>query len=330
MSLKTRRQSSHFIANTSLRNRVRRWWLAKSDSEQRSAVSRAALVTACAMGLTFALPAISSANTQKEEEADFREQTLRFAEAQDGGEAVRRDPSAPAVMQHEWLRNVEYSLERDPESALTRYGGLERDAAVLAGMKSFDPSHLKRAEDMSGQMKCLAEAVYYEARSESAEGQIAVAEVIMNRVRDHRYPNSACGVVYQGATRTTGCQFTFTCDGAMARSPRGSRWEAAKSVAAHVFLNLDEPRTGGATHYHATYVNPVWNAGLIQTSRIGTHIFYRFPRGAEWASAKAAERARIASENSQEEVGDASIMTLEADSTQDLNAKSLNVLSPAP
>ena len=115
MSLKTRRQSSHFIANTSLRNRVRRWWLAKSDSEQRSAVSRAALVTACAMGLTFALPAISSANTQKEEEADFREQTLRFAEAQDGGEAVRRDPSAPAVMQHEWLRNVEYSLERDPK-----------------------------------------------------------------------------------------------------------------------------------------------------------------------------------------------------------------------
>ena len=330
MSLRTRRQSSQFIADTSLRNRARRWWLAKTDSEQRSAVSRASMVSACAIGLSLALPTISSANTQKEAEADFREQTLRFAAAQDGGDAVRADPSAPAVMQHEWLRNVEYSLERDPKSALTRYGGLERDAAVLAGMKSFEPLHLKRAEEMSGQMQCLAEAVYYEARSESTQGQIAVAEVIMNRVRDHRYPNSACDVVYQGATRTTGCQFTFTCDGALARTPRGSRWEAAKSIAAHVYLALDEPRTGGATHYHATYVNPVRNSGLIQTSRIGTHIFYRFPRGAEWASAKAAERARIAQASTDETGAEATIMTVESDSTQDLNARSLNVLSPAP
>lgn len=330
MSLKTRRQSPQFIADRSMRSRVSRWWLSKPDAEQRAVVSRALMVSVCLIGLTFALPTISSANTQKEAEADFREQTLRFAEAQDGGEAVRSDPQAPAVMQHEWLRNVEYSLERDPDSALTRYGGLERDAAVLAAMKSFDPSDMKRAEEMSTQMKCLAEAVYYEARSESTEGQIAVAEVIMNRVRDHRYPNSACGVVYQGATRTTGCQFTFTCDGATARKPRGTKWEAAKSIAAHVFLDLDEPRTGGATHYHATYVNPVWNSGLIQTSRIGTHIFYRFPRGSEWASAKAAERARIAKASAKEESGtSATIMTITSD-TEDLNKKSLNVLSPAP
>ena len=331
MSLRTRQQSSQFIANNSFRARARRWWLAKSDAEQRSALSRAAMVCACAFGLTFALPAISSANTQKEAEADFREQTLRFAEAKDAGDAVRADPAAPAVMQHEWLRNVEYSLERDPNSATTRYGALERDAAVLAGMKSFEPAHLKRAEEMSAQMKCLAEAVYYEARSESTQGQIAVAEVIMNRVRDHRYPNSACGVVYQGATRTTGCQFTFTCDGAMARTPRGSRWEAAKSIAAHVYLDLDEPRTGGATHYHATYVNPVWNSGLIRTSRIGTHIFYRFPRGSEWASAKAAERARLAMARTEEGGADATIMTIDTPTTtQDLNAQALNVLSPAP
>ena len=330
MSLKTRRQSPQFIADRSLRTRVRRWWLAKPDAEQRAVVSRALMVSVCALGLTFALPAISSANTQQEAEADFREQTQRFAEAQTAGDAVRADPHAPAVMQHEWLRNVEYSLERDPDSAMTRYGGLERDAAVLAGMKSFDPSHYRRAEEMSKQMKCLAEAVYYEARSESTEGQIAVAEVIMNRVRDHRYPNTACDVVYQGATRTTGCQFTFTCDGTLARQPRGNKWAAAKSIAAHVYLNLDEPRTGGATHYHATYVNPVWNSGLIQTSRIGTHIFYRFPRGAEWASAKAAERARIAKAERTEESGtDATIMTITSEADE-LNKKQLNVLSPAP
>ncbi|WP_084417896.1 cell wall hydrolase [Henriciella litoralis] len=329
MSTKTKNQTPRIFAEKSLKNRVGRWWLAKSDSEQRAVVSRSMLVSTFALGLSFALPAISSANTQKEAEADFREQTIRFAETQDGGDAVRADPLAPAVMKHEWMRNVEYSLERDPESAMTRYGGLERDAAVLAGMKSFDPAHLKRAEEMSHQMKCLAEAVYYEARSESKPGQIAVAEVIMNRVRDHRYPNSACGVVYQGATRTTGCQFTFTCDGALSRAPRGKRWEDAKTIAAHVFLDLDEPRTDGATHYHATYVNPVWNSGLVRTSKIGTHVFYRFPRGAEWASARAAQKSRLAKAETGGGV-DSSIMTITSEQTEDLNAKSLSVISPAP
>jgi hypothetical protein len=106
--------------------------LVKDDIyQQRAVVSRSMLVSTFALGLSFALPAISSANTQKVAEADFREQTMRFAETQDGGEAVRADPRAPAVMTHEWMRNVEYSLERDPDSATTRYGGLERDAAVL-------------------------------------------------------------------------------------------------------------------------------------------------------------------------------------------------------
>ncbi|MEE2878101.1 MAG: cell wall hydrolase [Pseudomonadota bacterium] len=336
MSLKKTTQGSRMFADRSLRARIARWWLAKPSEEQRAVVARAGLASVCAFGLVVALPAISSLNLQKQAEAEARAQTQRFAEIQDAGEAVRADPKAPSLMTHEWIRNVEYSLERDPESALSRYAGLERDAAVLAGMKSFDPVHLARAEDMSRQMKCLAEAVYYEARSESTSGQLAVAEVIMNRVRDHRYPNTACDVVYQGATRTTGCQFTFTCDGALDRSPRGWRWDKAKSIAAHVMLELQETRTNGATHYHATYVNPVWNSGLIKTSHIGTHIFYRFPRGAEWASAKAAQRARL---QQRETVsvggggsnGNSTIVTIDTpESTDDLNARSLSVLSPAP
>ncbi|MEL7453905.1 MAG: cell wall hydrolase, partial [Pseudomonadota bacterium] len=126
------------------------------------------------------------------------------------------------------------------------------------------------------------------ARSERTEGQLAVAEVVMNRVADHRYPNSVCDVVYQGATRTTGCQFTFTCDGALTQKPRGRKWEAAQTVATHVLMDLHERRTGSATHYHATYVDPLWNAGLVRTNRIDTHIFYRFPRGGEWARAREA------------------------------------------
>lgn len=330
MSLRTTRQAPRIFADKSLRGRITRWWLAKTDAEQRTVVTRAALVSTFAMGLTFALPVIASANTQKSAEAEYRAQTLRFAEADSAGQAVRADPKAPEILNHEWLRNVEYSLERSPQDALSRYGGLERDSAVLAGMKSFDPAHLVKAEDMSRQMQCLAEAVYYEARSESTSGQLAVAEVIMNRVKDHRYPNTACDVVYQGATRTTGCQFTFTCDGALARKPRGSRWEAAQSIAAHVFLNLEEQRTAGATHYHATYVNPVWNAGLIKTSKIGTHIFYRFPRGSEWASARAAQQARF--DNDAAGGGaDSTIVTITSErSTEDLNSKSLSVLTPAP
>ncbi|WP_300376497.1 cell wall hydrolase [Henriciella sp.] len=323
-------------ADRSLRGRIARWWLAKPDTEQRAVIARAAVTSVCALGLMAAMPVISSVNLQKQAEAEARAQTERFAAAQDAGDAVRADPKAPRLMQHEWLRNVEYSLERNPDGALSRYSGLERDAAVLAGMKSFDPAHLARAEDMDRQMKCLAEAVYYEARSESSSGQLAVAEVIMNRVRDHRYPNTACDVVYQGATQTTGCQFTFTCDGAMARAPHGYRWTRAKTVAAHVMLELQESRTSGATHYHANYVNPVWNSGLIHTSTIGTHIFYRFPRGTEWASAKAAERARIKQANAESNGGGSNkaqktIMTVDAPpETKDLNARSLNVLSPAP
>lgn len=329
MSLRKTNQRPRVFADSSLSGRIGRWWLAKSDAEQRTFVARGGLVATCALGLTVALPAIASVNIEKRAEAEYRAQTERFVAARDAGEAVRADPQAPQLMQHEWLRNVEYSLERDPDAALTRYGGLERDAAVLAGMKSFEPAHLRRAEDMSRQMQCLAEAVYYEARSETTSGQLAVAEVIMNRVKDHRYPNTACDVVYQGATRTTGCQFTFTCDGALGRSPRGAKWDAAKSIAAHVVLELEEPRTAGATHYHATYVNPVWNAGLIKTSKIGTHIFYRFPRGSEWASARAAQQARFDHEDDVQGAG-STVVTLTAPDTDDLNSRSLNVLTPAP
>ena len=119
-----------------------------------------------------------------------------------------------------------------------------------------------------------------------------MAEVIANRVKDHRYPNSVCEVVYQGSQRSTGCQFTFTCDGALDRKPHARKYARAQEVAAHVMMDLHERRTGGATHYHATYVNPVWNSGLIRTTKIKTHIFYRFPKGAEWASAERALKKR--------------------------------------
>ena len=133
------------------------------------------------------------------------------------------------------------------------------------------------------QQDCLSQAVYYEARGETQRGQIAVAEVIMNRVRSGHYPNSVCGVVYQGSHRSTGCQFTFTCDGSLNHRPRGRAWDRAQRVATAVLSGYTRPITQGATHYHTMAVNPVWNSGLVETTKIESHVFYRFPNRSERA-----------------------------------------------
>lgn len=275
-------------------NKIARWWNTMTDAEQRQVVMRGASVAACAVAVSVALPTISVSYETKRDEAHQRDQATLFAETEDASETVRSDRHAPALLDHPWLVNVEYSLTRDPNAVLSRYTMRDRDGAAVSTIASFDQRHLDKAENVAAEFQCMSEAVYYEARSESTEGQLAVAEVIANRVRDHRYPNTVCDVVYQGATRTTGCQFTFTCDGAMDRKPVGERWRKAQLVASHVLMDVNEPRTGAATHYHATYVNPVWNSGLIRTSRIGQHIFYRFPQGGEWAQVRTAMAERRA------------------------------------
>jgi hypothetical protein len=134
------------------------------------------------------------------------------------------------------------------------------------------------------QHDCLSQAIYYEARGESQRGQVAVAEVILNRVRSPYYPKTICRVVYQGSERGTGCQFTFTCDGSLNHNPRGRAWTQAQRVATAVMLGYARPVTQHATHYHTTAVNPVWSAGLVETTQIGTHVFYRFPSRSERAT----------------------------------------------
>lgn len=123
---------------------------------------------------------------------------------------------------------------------------------------------------------CLTAAIYYEAASESATGQRAVAQVILNRMRHPAYPNSVCGVVFQGSQRTTGCQFTFTCDGSLRRRPSASGWLRARSVATAALSGYVEPAVGYATHYHTTYVVPYWSSSLTKLRTVGSHIFYRW------------------------------------------------------
>ena len=301
-----------------LQGKLKRWWMAMTNEEQRDIVIRGATVAVCAVAATVTLPVIGSIQSDIRAQADFSEQAQRFAQVEDGGASVRLADHAPSLLDTPWIRTVEYTLERDTASSMSRYAKRDRDGAAIASLVSFKPEHLKRAEALDSEAHCMAQAIYYESRNEPLAGQLAVAEVISNRMRDHRYPDTACGVVFQGATRTTGCQFTFTCDGALGRKPKGTAWEQAQEIAAHVLMNLAEDRTGGATHYHATYVDPVWSAGLIKTDKIGLHIFYRFPRGSEWAAVRRASASRSAP-----------APVVAAAETKDLNSESLSVLREA-
>jgi len=148
-------------------------------------------------------------------------------------------------------------------------GGAAPASAILA---SAHPVAQMRALD------CLAQAIYYEARSESEAGQRAVAQVVLNRMRHPAWPNSVCGVVYQGPMRAGGgCQFTFTCDGSLRFAPRGEGWARARRLAAEALGGSVFEPVGLSTFYHANYVMPGWAPRLLKTAVIGTHLFYRLP-----------------------------------------------------
>jgi hypothetical protein len=125
-------------------------------------------------------------------------------------------------------------------------------------------------------LDCLTAALYYEAGSESADGQRAVAQVILNRVRHPAFPASICGVVFEGSERTTGCQFTFTCDGSLMRQPRPQLWASLRQIAQAALRGAVHAPVGNATHYHADYVVPYWASSLDKSAVIGRHIFYRW------------------------------------------------------
>ncbi|EIZ78469.1 spore cortex-lytic enzyme [Novosphingobium sp. Rr 2-17] len=133
------------------------------------------------------------------------------------------------------------------------------------------------AQDRDRAVECLSTVIYYEAAFEPAEGQRAVAQVVLNRMRHPLYPHSVCGVVYQGAERSTGCQFTFTCDGSMQRKPSPTVWASVQRIAEQAVAGAVYAPVGLATHYHADYVVPYWAGGLVKTVTIGRHIFYRLP-----------------------------------------------------
>ena len=135
-------------------------------------------------------------------------------------------------------------------------------------------------DDAGAEKRCLAEAIYFEARGESEEGQAAVAQVVLNRVSSGLYPASICGVVYQNRQRRNACQFSFACDGRSLHVTEPEAWRTAVRIAGEVSAGTTYVSdVGGATHYHANYVRPRWARSLEKMDVIGRHIFYKLRPG---------------------------------------------------
>ncbi|MCF6232517.1 MAG: cell wall hydrolase [Rhodobacteraceae bacterium] len=146
---------------------------------------------------------------------------------------------------------------------------------------SFNRAWIDAQPEAKGdeQWSCLSEALYFEARGETVKGQFAVAEVIMNRVKSSRFPETLCGVVNQGTAsgRKYQCQFTYNCDGYKNVVAERQAFERVSKVARAIIDQAEGTGslTGGATHYHTTAVRPAWSRTYKQTARIGVHLFYR-------------------------------------------------------
>lgn len=246
---------------------------------RRDGAKQALGLAFAAASVTAAMPAISGAAKRQQADHEWRLEAAEMVRAMrlaqttgDSPVLAAREGLSPSV-----VRALDHAIEaHERDLAGQRFAAVTQDRQSIAAYQSFTPVHFERAQRRAEDQQCLAEAVYYEARGEAFIGQLAVAEVVANRVADPRYPDTFCGVVYQGSHRVTGCQFTFTCDGALAKRPYGEAWARAQEVATHVLVGFHQPVTRGSTHYHTTEVNPRWAPTLTSTRQIGVHKFYRW------------------------------------------------------
>ena len=192
-------------------------------------------------------------------EENFAGSAFYFLDPSDTGAATQQADVLPTD-------DMLASLQVDgklPGDAFTNNAGGAQPFILKAGTANF-----------SRALKCLSDAIYYEAANEPDDGQRAVAQVIINRMRHPTYPNSICGVIYQGSERQTGCQFSYSCDGSMARTPARPAYLRGQRVALAAISGAVYAPVGMATHYHATYVYPYWAPSLNYLGTIGAHRFY--------------------------------------------------------
>ncbi|MFC3079785.1 cell wall hydrolase [Phenylobacterium terrae] len=162
-------------------------------------------------------------------------------------------------------------------------------AAEARKVTPAKPFHAAGASDL----ECLTQAVYFEARGEGTRGQAAVAQVVLNRVRHPAFPRSVCDVVFQGANRRKGCQFSFACNGAMKARRESAAWREARQVASRALSGFVMAEVGSATHFHTTHVRPNWGPQLSRVTQVGLHVFYRLGRGGSRAKPQPEETETV-------------------------------------
>ncbi len=203
--------------------------------------------------------------------------TLLRPEHQTGASRSTRLPTVSSVPSPLNLPPPDLLKPIPPEEALKENAARPFSGRPDTAAAAFDLKTDEKSRDRA--LECLTQAVYYEAASEGLDGERAVAQIVLNRMRHPAYPSTVCGVVYQGSQRPGGCQFTFTCDGSLARVPVQSLWKQAQKVATAALAGKVYAPVGHATHYHADYVLPYWAESLDKSVQIGRHIFYRLKGG---------------------------------------------------
>jgi hypothetical protein len=216
---------------------------------------------------------------------------LALAAASSGSEEQARSPIAPSISipLAEPLpprlpgapSRIEAIEPARAEQAREINAALPFAKAPVVAAQPFLLAAATAADEARAQL-CLTQAIYYEAGYEPIEGRRAVAQVVLNRVRHAGFPKSVCGVVYDGSN-APGCQFSFTCDGSLRRTPGAAAWRAAAAIAAEALHGHVVTAVGQATHYHTDWVAPYWAPTLTKITQIGAHIFYRFP--GRWGAA---------------------------------------------
>ncbi|MFN6935673.1 MAG: cell wall hydrolase, partial [Tsuneonella sp.] len=170
---------------------------------------------------------------------------------------------------------ADQALIVEGDSAVTRNALIPMSSLPVGRMNAFTEIGTSSTA-YSTALRCMTQAIYYEAANEPEAGKRAVAQVVINRLKHPAYPNSVCGVVYEGANARV-CQFSFTCDGSLLRTPMARQWNESRRIAAESLAGTTEPSVGTATNYHADYVVPRWAFTLGKLTQIGRHIFYRMP-----------------------------------------------------
>ncbi|WP_298690649.1 cell wall hydrolase [uncultured Sphingomonas sp.] len=204
--------------------------------------------------------------------------------------AAARHPGAQQARIHPHAVRVKPALPTGPApiaepmkiAALTPAQARASNAAVPPVPGAVEPAkpfaYLGTSVDHAAAQACLAAAVYYEA-GDDAVGEQAVAQVVLNRLRHPAFPKTVCGVVFAGAGRKTGCQFTFTCDGSLTRVPPLAAWARAREIAAAALSGSVDKAVGLSTYYHAEFVVPYWRDTLDKVATVHSQIFYRWRGG---------------------------------------------------